>query len=86
MFLINKSTKDNTEELKIRVVAKNVNTSVGDNFTLLVDPQLRTERIENEKKLKKNPNSKRLFLNQNLSYSYGEVFRNIPLALSLIHI
>jgi hypothetical protein len=53
MFLINKSTKDNTEELKIRVVAKNVNTSVGDNFTLLVDPQLRTERIENEKKLKK---------------------------------
>ena len=52
MFLINKSTKDNTEELKIRVVAKNVNTSVGDNFTLLVDPQLRTERIENEKSLK----------------------------------
>ena len=52
-FLINKSDKDNTEELKIRVVAKNINTSVGDNFTLLVDPQLRTERIENEKKLKK---------------------------------
>ena len=57
MFLINKSTKDNTEELKIRVVAKNVNTSVGDNFTLLVDPQLRTERIENEKKLNKPTNT-----------------------------
>ena len=38
---------------------------------------------ENEKKLKKNPNSKRLFLNQNLSYSYGEVFKNIPLANTL---
>ena len=38
---------------------------------------------ENETKLKKNPNSKRLFLNQNLSYSYGEVFKNIPLANTL---
>ena len=38
---------------------------------------------ENEKKLKKNFNSKRLFLNQNLSYSYGEVFKNIPLANTL---
>ena len=38
---------------------------------------------ENEKKLKKNSNSKRLFLNQNLSYSYGEVFKNIPLANTL---
>ena len=38
---------------------------------------------ENEKKLKKNFNSKRLFLNENLSYSYGEVFKNIPLANTL---
>ena len=38
---------------------------------------------ENEKKLKKNPNSKKLFLNKNRSYSFGEVCKNIPLANTL---
>ncbi len=38
---------------------------------------------ENETKLKKNPNSKRLFLNKNISYNFGEVFKNIPLANTL---
>ena len=48
-FLINNTEKDNTEELKIKVIAKNINTRVEDTFTLLVDPELRATRLENEK-------------------------------------
>ena len=50
-FLINNNEKDNTEELKIKVIAKNINTRVEDTFTLLVDPELRATRLENEKRL-----------------------------------
>ena len=50
-FLINNTEKDNTEELKIKVIAKNINTRVEDTFTLLVDPELRATRLENEKRL-----------------------------------
>jgi len=53
MFLINKSEKDNTEELKITVSAKNINVRVEDSFNLLVDPELRAMRIEQEKNLEK---------------------------------
>ena len=52
-FLINKSDKDDTEEVQIKIVANNINTSIEDKFTLLVDPELRAERIENENRLKK---------------------------------
>ena len=38
---------------------------------------------ENENKLKKNNNSKSLFLKNNKSYEFGEVFKNIPLANTL---
>ena len=38
-FLINNTEKDNTEELKIKVIAKNINTRAEDTFTLLVDPE-----------------------------------------------
>ncbi len=38
---------------------------------------------DNETKLKKNLNSKKLFLNKNQSYSFGKVFKNIPLANTL---
>ncbi len=39
--------------------------------------------LENENKLKANENSKNLFLKNNKSYSYGEVFKNYPLANTL---
>ena len=50
-FLINNTEKDNTEELKIKVIAKNINTRAEDTFTLLVDPELRATRLKNEKRL-----------------------------------
>ena len=52
MFLVNNLDKDNTEELKIKVIAKNIDTRVEDTFTLMVDPELRATRLENEKRLK----------------------------------
>ncbi len=52
MFLVNNLDKDNTEELKIKVIAKNIDTRVEDTFTLMVDPELRAMRLENEKRLK----------------------------------
>jgi len=42
--------------------------------------------IENENKLRENKNSKNLFLNNNRSYNYGEIFKNIPLANTLQNI
>ena len=51
-FIINNIDKDNTEELKIKVTAKNINTRIEDTFTLLVDPELRAMRLEEEKRLK----------------------------------
>ena len=51
-FLINNLEKDNTEELEIKVIAKNINTRIEDTFTLLVDPELRITRLKNEKRLK----------------------------------
>jgi len=51
-FLINVAEKDNTEELKIKVSAKNINIRVEDTFNLLVDPELRAMRLEEEKRLK----------------------------------
>ena len=51
-FLVNNLDKDNTEELEIKVIAKNINTRIEDKFTLMVDPELRATRLENEKKLK----------------------------------
>ncbi len=51
-FLVNNLDKDNTEELEIKVIAKNINTKIEDKFTLMVDPELRATRLENEKKLK----------------------------------
>ena len=38
---------------------------------------------ENENKLRNNSNSKKLFLKNNLSFNFGEVFKNIPLANTL---
>ena len=51
-FIVDNSEKDNTEELDIKVVAKNINTRIEDKFTLMVDPELRVTRLENEKRLK----------------------------------
>ncbi len=51
-FLINNLDKDNTEELEIKVIAKNINTKIEDKFTLMVDPELRATRLKNEKRLK----------------------------------
>ena len=50
-FLINNLDKDNTEELKIKVIAKNIDTRIEDTFTLMVDPELRATRLKNEKRL-----------------------------------
>ena len=38
-FLVNNLDKDNTEELEIKVIAKNINTRIEDKFTLMVDPE-----------------------------------------------
>jgi len=50
-FLINNLDKDNTEELEIKVIAKNIDTRIEDTFTLMVDPELRATRLKNEKRL-----------------------------------
>ena len=55
-FLVNNLDKDNTEELEIKVIAKNINTRIEDKFTLMVDPELRATRLENEKSLKNKEN------------------------------
>ena len=58
-FIVDNSEKDNTEELDIKVVAKNINTRIEDKFTLMVDPELRATRLENEKRLEEQENSKK---------------------------
>ena len=51
-FLIDKKNKGNIEEIDITVKARNVNIATEDTFTLVVDPDLRKERLAKEKKIK----------------------------------
>ena len=51
-FLINKKDKGNIEEIDLIVRARNINVATEDRFTLVVDPELRKERLAKEKKLK----------------------------------
>ena len=41
------------DEVELKVVARNINTSVEDNFTLIIDPVLREKRLAKELKIKK---------------------------------
>ena len=52
-FIINKENKGNIEEIDLVVNASNINSSISDRFTLLVDPELRAERLDKEKLTKK---------------------------------
>ena len=45
-FVINNEERDETiDEVELKVVARNINTSVEDNFTLIIDPVLREKRL-----------------------------------------
>ncbi len=50
-FIINNENKGNVEKIKIKVTAKNLNTSIKDNFTLIVGPKLKKEKLIKPKKL-----------------------------------
>jgi len=53
-FIINNEERDRTiDELKLKIVAKNINTSVENNFTLIIDPVLREKRLAKELEIKK---------------------------------
>ena len=51
-FLIDTKTKGNIEEINLTVSAKNINATTEDNFTLVVDPELRSQRLAKEKRIK----------------------------------
>ena len=44
-FIINNELKGDIEEIKVKVTAKNINTSVDDRFTFIVDPEIRRIRL-----------------------------------------
>ena len=50
-FIINKGFKGDIEEIELKVTAKNINTSINDTFTLLVDPDLRNEKLAKTKQI-----------------------------------
>ena len=53
-FVINNEERDETiDEVELKVVARNINTSVEDNFTLIIDPVLREKRLAKEFKIRK---------------------------------
>ena len=69
-FLIDKQSKGDAYELEIIVNVKNINTSVEDKFTLVVDEKIKKEkdlakhqRIEKEKRLKAQRINKSIFKN-----------------------
>ena len=41
------------DEINLKVRARNINTSIEDNFTLILDPVLRDKRLAKELKIKK---------------------------------
>ena len=51
-FLIDRKNKGNIEEIDLTVRARNINTATEDTFTLVVDPDLRKERLAKEKRIK----------------------------------
>ena len=51
-FLIDRKNKGNIEEIDLTVSARNINTATEDTFTLVVDPDLRKERLAKEKRIK----------------------------------
>ena len=51
-FLIDRKNKGNIEEIDLTVRARNINTATEDTFTLVVDPDLRKERLTKEKRIK----------------------------------
>ena len=53
-FVINDQERDKTiDEINLKVRARNINTSIEDNFTLILDPVLRDKRLAKELKIKK---------------------------------
>ena len=51
-FIINNELKGDIEEINIKVTAKNVNTSVDDTFTFIVDPEIRRIRLAKPQMMK----------------------------------
>ena len=51
-FLVDKKNKGNIEAIKLTVSAKNINVGTKDTFILVVDPELKKERLAKEKKIK----------------------------------
>ena len=51
-FLIDRKNKGNIEEIDLTVSARNINAATEDTFTLVVDPDLRKERLAKEKRIK----------------------------------
>ena len=49
-FLVNNSEKDSSEEIEIKLTAKNINTKIEDTFKLIVaDPVLKAKKLEKER-------------------------------------
>ena len=59
-FYVRKDIKGNIEDIKVKVIASNLFSEAEDKFTLLVDPELRAERIANEKALAKKQEEEKL--------------------------
>ena len=51
-FLIDRKNKGNIEEIDLTVSARNINIATEDTFTLVVDPDLRKERLAKERRIK----------------------------------
>ena len=51
-FIINNEQKGDIEEINIKVTAKNINTSVDDTFTFIVDPEIRRIRLAKPQMMK----------------------------------
>ncbi len=51
-FVINNEMKGDIEEINVKVTAKNINTSIEDVFTFIVDPEIRRIRLAKPKMIK----------------------------------
>ena len=51
-FIINNDLKGDIEEINVKVTAKNINTSVDDTFTFIVDPEIRRIRLAKPQMMK----------------------------------
>ena len=50
-FIIDNKTMENIEEINLKITAKNLNASIEDTFTLVIDPDLKKKKLAKAKKL-----------------------------------